>query len=159
MDLHKSKRVRSKSVRSESVASLHAHVYVRLQPSKIHGVGVFAIRKILEGTDIFPNDNSELVWRTADELHLGELNERTRKLYEDFCIIRNQGRLYGCPSNFNLITPAWYLNHSKNPNVRCDKEFRFFAARDIKPGEELTADYETYNEFGTPPTYINYGLK
>jgi SET domain-containing protein len=47
----------------------------------------------------------------------------------------------------NPLTVAWYLNHSKTPNVGCDKDYIFSALRDIKEGEELTADYHTYNEF------------
>jgi len=69
-----------------------------------------------------------------------------RKLYDDFCIKR--GEWYGCPRNFNLMTPAWYLNHSSTPNVASDKSYRFYALRDIRTGEELTVDYGTYSEMG-----------
>jgi hypothetical protein len=142
---------------SESVAFPHDGVYVRLQPSPIHGVGVFAIRDIPIGTELLPNDKSELTWRTPEELNLSKLDANVRQLYLDFCIIKDGGRRFGCPKNFNLLTPVWYLNHSKKPNVRCDEEYRFFTLREIKTGEELTADYETYNDFGAPPDYINYG--
>jgi hypothetical protein len=107
--------------------------------------------------EIFPDDNSELIWLTSEEIRLNELDDSVRQLYLDFCIIKDHGRRFGCPRNFNLMTPAWYLNHSKKPNVRCDEEFRFFALRDINTGEELTVDYDTYNDFGAPPAYINYG--
>jgi SET domain-containing protein len=52
------------------------------------------------------------------------------------------------------MTVAWYLNHSKKPNVGCDKDCKFFALEDILVGKELTADYETYNDFGKKPDYI-----
>jgi hypothetical protein len=45
------------------------------------------------------------------------------------------------------MTVAWYLNHSKTPNVGCDQDYTFFALRNIRNGEELTADYHTYNQF------------
>ncbi len=132
----------------------HAGVYVRLQKSDIHGIGVFAIRDIPKGTDIFPDDNSEVVWHKIEDLNLNRLPESVRRLYEDFCLIQNKGRLYGCPKNFNLMTVPWYLNHSKKPNVRCDKDYRFFASEDIPAGTELTVDYETYNDFRKKPDYI-----
>jgi len=83
-------------------------------------------------------------------LMLNDLPKEIRRLYDDFCIIKDRGEMYGCPENFNLMTVAWYLNHSKNPNVGCDKDYIFSALKDIKKGEELTADYNTYNEFADP---------
>jgi hypothetical protein len=106
---------------------------------------VFAIRKIRRGTDIFPGDNDEIVW--VHRTRLRGLPRGVRKLYEDFCIITDKGRRYGCPTNFNRLTVAWYLNSSEHPNVVCGKDYRFFAKRDIRAGEELTVDYSTYNEF------------
>ena len=50
----------------------------------------------------------------------------------------------GCPSNFNRLTMSWYLNESKNPNVRCDKSYNFWTLRNVKAGEELTVDYLSY---------------
>jgi len=145
----------NKDTKTEPAESPDARVYVRLQTSDIHGIGVFAIRDIPKGTGVFPDDKSEVVWLKAEELNLSGLPDGVRRLYEDFCcIIQNKGRLYGCPKNFNLMTVAWYLNHSKKPNVRCDRDCRFFASEDIPAGKELTVDYETYNDFGKKPDYI-----
>ena len=52
----------------------------------------------------------------------------------------------GCPTSFNKLTPAWFLNHSENPNVAADKAYRFIALKNIKKGEELTADYNRYSD-------------
>jgi len=127
----------------------HDEVYARIGCSKIHGVGVFAIREISKGTQIFPEDESELIWKKRRALKLDTLPQEIRQLYEQFCLIKDKGERYGCPKSFNLMTVAWYLNHSKTPNVGCDKNYMFFALRDIKKGEELTADYHTYNEFAS----------
>ena len=40
----------------------HVKVYTRLGPSKIHGVGVFAILPIKKGTYIFYGDDEDMVW-------------------------------------------------------------------------------------------------
>jgi len=120
----------------------HRGVCVRLGPSGIHGVGVFAITPIPKGTDVFYGDDAELVW--VEKATTEHLPPPLRKLYKDFCV--SKGRQYGCPDSFNHMTPAWYLNHSKTPNVVADEEYRFFAARDIAQGEELTVDYSTYSD-------------
>jgi SET domain-containing protein len=122
----------------------HYGVYTRLRPSNIQpgGVGVFAIRAIPKGTDIFYGDDDPMVWVRKDKTN--RLAPEIKHLYEYFTIIK--GNKYGCPKNFNQLTLSWYVNHSKSPNVGCDKEYKFYALRDIKKGEELTADYNTYNE-------------
>ena len=125
----------------------HEGVYARIRPSKIHGVGVFAIRDIPKGTKIFPEDDTELTWMKRSALKLDELPKEIRLLYDQFCLIKDKGETYGCPKSFNLMTVAWYLNHSKIPNVGCGKDYIFFALRDIREEEELTADYHCYNEF------------
>jgi SET domain-containing protein len=125
----------------------HDGVYARIMPSKIRGVGVFAIRNIPKGAKLFEPDDGELVWMKKSALKLDELPLGIRQLYDDFCPIKDKGETYGCPRNFNSITIAWYVNHSETPNVGCDEDYTFFALRDILSGEELTADYRTYNEF------------
>jgi|SRR6266852_1439132 len=120
----------------------HHGVYTRLKPSKIHGVGVFAIRDIPKGTAVFAEDDDDIVW--VDKAVTDDLPEELKTLYDDFCIIK--GDKYGCPENFDKLTIAWYLNNSDEPNVAADKDYRFYALRDIKAGEELTASYRTYSD-------------
>jgi uncharacterized protein len=127
----------------------HDGVYARIRRSKAHGVGVFAIRDIPKGADLFSGDDSELIWKKKSALKLNKVPSGIRAMYEDFCIIEDDGGTYGCPKNFNLMTVSWFLNHNnKNPNVGCDRRYNFFALRDVKAGEELTVDYRTYNRFG-----------
>jgi hypothetical protein len=129
--------------RSEKKSLPHDGVCTRLARSETHGIGVFAIKRIKKGARIFGSDDAGMVWiRDGDTLGLAR---KIRKLYSDFGVLKN-GR-FGCPSNFNLLTPAWYLNHSsQRPNVRCDDNYDFFALRDISRGEELTTDYPSYSE-------------
>jgi SET domain-containing protein len=120
----------------------HHKVYTRLICSKVHGVGVAAIRPIKKGTYVFHGDDSELVWVNAAKVR--SLPKEIRRLYEDFAV--KKGNLYGCPDSFDHLTPTWFLNHSDNPNVASDEEYRFYALRDIKTGEELKVDYRTYSD-------------
>jgi len=110
---------------------------------------VFAIRKIRKGTQIFHGDE-DTQYTNLDKSGVEAISPELRELYEDFCIIRNHGQLYRCPTNFNLMTISWYLNEPKSgeqPNVRCGENDLLYALRDIDPDEELTVDYKTYNEF------------
>ena len=116
-------------------------------------MGVFAIRDVAKGTNIFSDDDSKVIWIRKGALKLDRLPTGIREMYEDFCIIEDDGEIYGCPKSFNLMTVSWFLNHNqKNPNVRCDRNYNFFALRDIKTWEELTVDYRTYNRFGNSPS-------
>jgi SET domain-containing protein len=130
-----------------SKALPHYKVYVRLKPSKIHGVGVFAICAIPKGTSIFPNDSAPIMWMKKDRIK--NFRGEKRRLYEDFCIIKDNGKTYGCPANFSLMTIAWFLNEPKRgqkPNVGCRNDYTFYALHDIATGEELTVDYSTFSE-------------
>ena len=42
----------------------------------------------------------------------------------------------------NTMDFAIYLNHSKQPNLRMNKDGSFVALRRIKIGDELTMDYD-----------------
>lgn len=120
----------------------HKDAYVRLAPSTIHGVGVFAIRDIPRGAPVFGDDDEPTT--VVPAALVKRLKPELRILYEDFCVLH--GQVYICPASFNLLTPSWYLNHSETPNVACDESLRFFALRRIPKGEELTADYGRYSE-------------
>jgi hypothetical protein len=122
----------------------HEGLFARMRPSKVDsdGVGVFAIRDIPKGTYVFEPDDDEMAW--IDKSVADALPGSLREMYEDFPVLRN-GK-YGCPPHFNRMTIAWYVNSSKTPNLKCDADYRFYASRDIKADEELTADYDEYSD-------------
>jgi hypothetical protein len=125
----------------------HNDVYVRLGVSKIHGIGVFAIKRIAKGTNVFANDRVAVVWVERAELDRANLEPAERSFYEDFGIA--SGSAIGCPVNFHNLTPGWYCNEppaGQEPNVRVDSDFSFFARRDIVEGEELTVRYADFSE-------------
>jgi hypothetical protein len=58
-----------------------------------------------------------------------------------------QSRPFPAVSHFDRLTTTWY--HPKpgdKPNVRCDENSDFCALRDIKEGDELTVDTNTYSD-------------
>jgi hypothetical protein len=125
----------------------HEGVSVRLGVSPIEGIGVFAIRPIAAGENIFPDDQAPIRWVDAAEVARSAPSEAARLFYEDFGI-RRGGRI-GCPQSFGNLTPSWYLNappEGTAPNVRAEADFSFFAARDIEEGEELLIDYGSFSD-------------
>ncbi|HEX8307961.1 MAG TPA: SET domain-containing protein-lysine N-methyltransferase [Allosphingosinicella sp.] len=127
----------------------HEQVYVRLGLSAVHGIGVFAIRAIPAGTDIFANDLVPLVWVSKAELDRSNLTSAQRAFYHDFGIHR--GDRIGCPANFHNLTPGWYLNEpapGAEANVESTADLCFVARRDIAEGDELTIRYSGFSEQG-----------
>lgn len=122
----------------------HYKVFTRLGISNIHGIGVFAIQDILEGTSLFEFDNTQMTWINVAEIQ--NASSKIKQLYEDFCVTKNDKTLYGCPVNFNQMTMAWYMNHSDDPNVESDNHYNFVSRKNIKNGEELTINYNDFGE-------------
>jgi hypothetical protein len=132
----------------EKTVDPHEELYTRLQPSAISGVGVFAIRRIRKGIQLFSGDLDEMLWVKTDDL---PRHKHLRKFYEDFAVWKN-GRC-GVPKHFHRLTMSWYLNDPRKgekPNVACDENYDFRALRDIKRGEELTVDSSAYSSHANP---------
>jgi len=63
----------------------------------------------------------------------------TRKLLPNTLIIQLDDDLYSIEQRGD--DPTYYMNHSCDPNAWMKDAITFIARRDIKPGEEITADY------------------
>lgn len=129
----------------------HDRVLTRLGVSAIHGIGVFALRPIAAGTQLFATDARDIVWIDAAVIEALPPASPERRFYDDFCIRR--AGAYGCPPSFDLLGTGWYVNEpppGAAANVAVGPEFEMFAARDIAAGEELTVAYASFSE--TVPT-------
>jgi SET domain-containing protein len=124
----------------------HDGVYARIGRSRIHGVGVIAIRDIPRGTYVFAGEDERVVW--VPRARVQKLPEPIRRLYEDFAMLWREQ--LGVPRTLNMLSVGWYLNHSTRPNVEADADGRFHALRRIRRGEELVADYRTFTEDEAP---------
>lgn len=128
---------------------LKEDVYCRLKNSKIHGVGVFAIKDIPKGINPFKVLKEDTYINIPEE-NLKDLNKNIKKMLNDFVGI-NSDKTFSIPSNgLNSISISFFINHSKNPNIEIrnsekDNEYvQFFTKRLIKDGEELFIDYDEY---------------
>lgn len=130
------------------IKDLEQNIYCRLQPSSVHGIGVFAIRDIPKGTEVFRNF---LNWQlTPIPLDAVMKNKKIPKAVREFAYDLypvHKGKIYAYRSGLNAVDISFFLNHSDRPNVDADEESgAFFAKRAIKKGEELFSDHRNYSE-------------
>lgn len=124
----------------------HDGVWARLGRSRIHGIGAIAIRPIPGGTNVFANDQREILWVPADAVAALPVGSPERSFYEDFGI--RAGGLIGCPSHFDLLSVGWYCNEpapGDEPNLHATDRYEMIAVRDIAAGEELTIRYASFS--------------
>ncbi len=121
---------------------LQQSTYVMIQPSPLHGIGVFAIRDIPKGTrDLFSQGIGEWIQLTIAEVEA--LPKHSRDLVENHCLF-DEDFYYVPDYGFKLVDLVIYLNHSDTPNMISVNDGEFFEAIcDIKAGEELLVDYGT----------------
>ena len=121
---------------------LQQSTYVMIQPSPLHGIGVFAIRDIPKGTrDMFSQGVGEWIKLTIAEVEA--LPKHSRDLVENHCLF-DEDFYYVPDYGFKLVDLVIYLNHSDTPNVISVNDGEYFEAiRDIVAGEELLVDYGT----------------
>lgn len=129
------------------IENLKQKVFCRLGVSKVHGVGVFAIRDIPAGVNPMEEMSpTEFETVKASEMSAAftGLSPEIKQLVIDMCPERTKDGEWDCPAHgLNSIGIAWYLNHSSAPNME-ERDGDFFSLREIKSGEELLVDYGTY---------------
>ncbi|MFA5931590.1 MAG: SET domain-containing protein [archaeon] len=130
----------------EKVVKKILGTYCRLKTSKIHGIGIFAIRDIPKGADPFENEKRQK-WIKINKKEFAGADKEIIKLLEDFFWFDENGEGWVPEGGINEMGISFYSNHSKKPNIRrIDEDGNFITLRLIKKGEELLVDYETYDE-------------
>jgi SET domain-containing protein len=129
--------------KSKFLKHLAEDIYIRIQPSPIHGVGIFAQKNIPKGCNPFKLYKPlDWVALTADDIKI--LPNYVQKIILDFYAF-DQNKVYIPQNGLNVFDITFYINHSDTPNmVSYDGGENFVAAREIKAGEELTSNYNTY---------------
>lgn len=135
--------------KSDLLRELKNEVFVRIRPSPEKGVGVFAIRDIPANINPFGEDNIKFVKVPVDEIKLDPNIPPPVKEYVHTISVCLGGYYYLPDCGLNNITSSFYVNHSKEPNLKTtgpEESFIFTTTRKVLAGEELTIDYETYND-------------
>lgn len=103
---------------------------LQIRGSRIHGLGIFALRLIPAETRLL-----EYVGKLLTKEELANVNKT-------YCFtIDQEHAVDGAQVAWN---PAGFFNHSCEPNCESrllDRTVWIFTRRDIKPGEELTYNY------------------
>ncbi len=119
-----------------------------LRPSPIQGVGVFTTERIRDGEHVRlwqPDD-----WRFVT-FEQAERDPALLEARETYCVRHETG--YCCPLDFHRMSIGWYMNHSDAPNVdfSLERNYEFFAVREIHAGEEILCDYATLSPYERAP--------
>ena len=119
---------------------LDESVYCRLGISPVHGIGVFAIRAIPKGVHPLKTmAQPKEVKFTRKEI--AELPKSVRRQIDIFCY-HHKDEVRVSTMGLNTMDMAFYLNHSKKPNLRFKKAGVLLSLRKIAEGEELFIDYD-----------------
>jgi SET domain-containing protein len=122
------------------------NTYCRLKPSKIEGVGVFAVKDIPKGINPFQGVRKQR-WHKFQISELKNLGKETLSLIDSFFVIHKDGTVFIPDEGLNGMDISYFLNDSRNPNVKTiDDGENFVTLRKVKKGEELTVTYATYDE-------------
>ena len=135
-------------------------VFCRLGVSKISGVGVFSLRDIPKGTVLFEisnyksTSNDPIIELSSPDIErVGGVKESVMSYVQDMIVPTPYGTIPFPMGGMNSINIAFYLNHSKEPNVSFSENLEsedgflcFISVKDIKEGEELTQDYNNLSE-------------
>jgi uncharacterized protein len=120
---------------------------MRVRRSRVHGRGVFALRRIRKGTRVIEYLGDRVSHRQADLRY----EHKTINDNHTFLFIVDRSVVIDGGSNGN---EARFINHSCEPN--CEsliEQGRIFieAIRTIQPGEELAYDYQIQRDDDDPP--------
>jgi SET domain-containing protein len=126
--------------KEELLLELSDETYVTLQPSPVHGIGVFALRNIPKGCrEIFSKNVGEWIKLPITEVEL--LPQHSRNLVETYCLYDEE--YYFVPDyGFKVMDIVNYLNHSSIPNIMSVNQGEYFESlEDIPAGSELLVNY------------------
>ena len=130
------------SKQNDQIDELNSTVKVRLAQSKIHGVGIIAIRDIRKGEILHCFARQDSPWY---DIPFGSLNklfpEIKEIILERWASIVN-GSHFKSPNDDQWL--ILFMNHSETPNYEIKSDT---ALCDIKKGEEVTSDYRTMENY------------
>lgn len=117
-----------------------------LKPSPLGGIGIFATHDIAAGT---------LVFNAPYKLRIVKIKDIPAPFLQ-YCIYINNDECLA-PDRFDCMGIGWYTNHSATPNIakrgpikdengNYDPDTEVYAIKDIKAGDEILIDYNTFDE-------------
>lgn len=130
------------------------HVNVKLAPSSIHGVGIFALRDIEKGEKLFVEWNGETGQYFLNEHEFNAFDEKVKEhLSQMFGYVKDGEQIYKMSIVLNknchwiFKTPLHWVNScgiDGEPNLNRET---LTTTKFIKAGEEILLMYGKYNKF------------
>lgn len=117
----------------EAIKFLNEIVKVRIEPSSIHGVGVFAMRNIKKGEKLYMRYIPNLF-----DLPYEKFN-KLRPEVAQLLVERWPTIVKGSKFLYPDTQMGSYLNHSSRPNYNAKQDM---AIRDLAKGDEILEDYK-----------------
>jgi hypothetical protein len=134
----------------QAIKLLNDIVKVRIAPSSIHGVGVFAMRDLKKGEQM----ELDAIPHMFDVPYskLGELNKEAREII----LSHWPNIITGSHFLYPVTKMTAFLNHSDTPNydAKTDKMLK-----NVKKGEELTEDYRLIALYDKVFPFLDEGKK
>ena len=138
--------------KKDIIKNLEKDIYCRIQASKTHGVGVFAIKDIPKGTYPYKTtygncSKSRHINISSDDIK--KVPKGVIKILDDF-IGLDEDNKYSIPiSGINTLDISFYMNHDKKNNIDIVDNLNcgfvlFRANKLIKKGKELFINYDKF---------------
>ena len=120
---------------------------IEVRTSRLHGQGVFATAPIKKGTRVIEYVGERISHAEADRRY----DDKDEADNHTFLFIVDSRTVIDAGVNGN---EARFVNHACEPNCESvieDRRVFIEAIRDVRPGEELTYDYQIQRERDDPP--------
>ena len=117
----------------ELINKLHQKSLLYLAPSKVHGIGLFALRKIYKDEKLYADQMPEVYHISYGQFKKIKEPLRTMILGQWPQIVNDSAFVW--PTTRMVA----YCNHSEDPNFDA---FRDMALKNIEEGEEVFEDYK-----------------
>ena len=109
--------------------------------SKIHGVGLKAIRHIYKGEQLFPAHFPSGEWVHKHKLQNLYISDNTINMLQDFYCCETKGpSMVFCPTYQEGLLLQSFMNHEEDANTRLINGYTV-ATKDIMEGDEITENY------------------
>lgn len=129
----------------QAVKMINDVVKVRLAPSEVHGIGVFAIRDIKKGERVYADALPCMLDVPYKEFR--SIIPETRQIILERFPMVVVGSQFMCPDTLMQL----YMNHQDKPNYNNKNDK---ANRKIKQGEEIFEDYRVINGWEKVHTWL-----
>ena len=140
-------KTKSEKLENKLIKYLKNEIYFKLAESSVHGVGIFAIKDIPKGTDIYIEFNDDVPKEKTNYMFKLELNKMesiplsVRKMWSGYAVTSGNFQFIYLPPNYKTFHSLW-MNHSDDPNFNAITKLTI---KDIKEGEEIFEDYNLFD--------------